>query len=56
MPKLLALFAALILHDDFGLNDYVGGALIVCACLATSLKPEAFGSLPGFEPTVDAER
>mmetsp|Transcript_10676 Transcript_10676/g.14968 ORF Transcript_10676/g.14968 Transcript_10676/m.14968 type:complete len:424 (-) Transcript_10676:47-1318(-) len=41
-PLWAALFAALWLSQDFGLNDYVGGALIVAACLANSLKPSDF--------------
>lgn len=39
-PLWAALFAALWLGESFGINDYVGGALIVAACLANSLKPE----------------
>ena len=41
-PLWAALFAALWLKSDFGANDYVGGALIVAACLATSLKKDDF--------------
>jgi drug/metabolite transporter (DMT)-like permease len=41
-PLFAALFAALWLNESFGLNDYVGGALIILACLATALKPEDF--------------
>mmetsp|Transcript_12857 Transcript_12857/g.27077 ORF Transcript_12857/g.27077 Transcript_12857/m.27077 type:complete len:469 (-) Transcript_12857:77-1483(-) len=41
-PLWAALFAALWLSEDFGANDYIGGALIVGACLATSLKKEDF--------------
>lgn len=37
-----SLFAALWLKSDFGANDYIGGALIVGACLATALKREDF--------------
>lgn len=39
-PLWAALFAALWLGESFGINDYVGGALIVAACLANSLKPK----------------
>jgi len=38
-PLWAALFAALWLQSDFGLNDYIGGALIVLACVANTLKP-----------------
>ena len=41
-PLWAALFAALILSDNFGINDYIGGALIVLACLANALKPSDF--------------
>eukprot|EP00571_Detonula_confervacea_P007369 CAMPEP_0172314272 /NCGR_PEP_ID=MMETSP1058-20130122/22113_1 /TAXON_ID=83371 /ORGANISM="Detonula confervacea, Strain CCMP 353" /LENGTH=452 /DNA_ID=CAMNT_0013028095 /DNA_START=126 /DNA_END=1484 /DNA_ORIENTATION=+ len=41
-PLWAALFAALWLKDDFGANDYIGGALIVAACLATALKKDDF--------------
>ena len=44
-PLWAALFAALWLKSDFGLNDYVGGALIVAACLATALKKDDFDGL-----------
>jgi len=41
-PLFAALFSALLLAENFGLNDYVGGVLIVGACFATALKPSAF--------------
>lgn len=41
-PLWAALFAALLLSENFGVNDYVGGALIVLACLANALKPSDF--------------
>ncbi len=41
-PLWAALFAALWLSEDFGANDYIGGALIVGACLATSSKKDDF--------------
>lgn len=37
-----AFFSSVLLHDEFGLNDYAGGALIVLACAALSLKPSDF--------------
>lgn len=47
-PLWAALFAALWLSDNaFGLNDYVGGALIVLACLANTLQPKDFKMLLG---------
>jgi drug/metabolite transporter (DMT)-like permease len=41
-PLFAALFSAWLLHEQFGLNDYLGGVLIVGACFATALKPAAF--------------
>lgn len=41
-PLWASLFAALWLNQDFGANDYIGGALIVGACLATALKRDDF--------------
>jgi len=41
-PLWASLFAALWLKEDFGANDYIGGALIVGACLATALKKDDF--------------
>mmetsp|Transcript_11168 Transcript_11168/g.13629 ORF Transcript_11168/g.13629 Transcript_11168/m.13629 type:complete len:439 (+) Transcript_11168:82-1398(+) len=48
-PLWAALFAALLLSDSFGLNDYIGGALIVLACLANTLKPADFEFVLGEE-------
>ena len=41
-PLWAAVFASAILHETFGINDFVGGALIVMACLANTLKPTDF--------------
>uniref|UniRef100_A0A6U0SYC7 EamA domain-containing protein n=1 Tax=Eucampia antarctica TaxID=49252 RepID=A0A6U0SYC7_9STRA len=46
-PLWAALFAAIILSENFGINDYVGGALIVLACLANALKPSDFDRILG---------
>ena len=46
-PLWAALFAALWLSEDFGADDYIGGALIVAACMATALKRENFNFLLG---------
>ena len=47
-PLWASLFAALWLKEDFGADDYIGGALIVGACLATALKKDDFRGLGGF--------
>lgn len=41
-PLWAAVFAALLLSEDFGANDYIGGSLIVLACLANTLKASDF--------------
>lgn len=41
-PLWAALFAAVWLSTEMGANDYIGGALIVAACLATSLQKKNF--------------
>ena len=41
-PLFASLFSAVLLAESFGLNDYVGGVLIVGACFVTSLKPSDF--------------
>jgi len=41
-PLWAALFAALLLSENFGANDFAGGGLIVLACLANTLKPTDF--------------
>jgi drug/metabolite transporter (DMT)-like permease len=39
-PVWAAIFAALLLGETFGLNDYLGGFFIVAACLVNALlKP-----------------
>jgi len=41
-PLFAAVFSAWLLTESFGLNDYVGGILIVAACFASALKPAQF--------------
>jgi len=40
-PLFAALFASLLLNETFGKNDYVGGALIVLACVSNTLTKES---------------
>jgi len=54
-PLWAALFAALWLGEDFGLNDYIGGALIVFACLANTLKPADLSFLFELDPNKKPE-
>ncbi|KAL3941912.1 MAG: hypothetical protein SGBAC_003804 [Bacillariaceae sp.] len=50
-PLWAAGFASILLGESFGWNDYVGGVLILAACLANSLKPSDFQALlPQKEP------
>jgi drug/metabolite transporter (DMT)-like permease len=47
-PLWASAFAAVILGESFGWNDYVGGVLIVSACLVNGLTASDFqGLLPG---------
>lgn len=40
-PIWAALFAAILLHETLGINDYIGGAFIVAACFVNAvLKPD----------------
>jgi len=41
-PLWAAVFAAILLSENFGANDYIGGSLIVLACLANTLKASDF--------------
>merc|ERR1719245_2383314 len=44
-PLWAAAFASVLLGESFGWNDYLGGVLIVAACLASSLKQSDFQAL-----------
>ena len=48
-PLWAALFASLALHEKFGANDIVGGALIVAACLTNTLQPTDVKRMLGLE-------
>ena len=55
-PLFASLFAALLLHSQFGINDYVGGTFIVAACLATALKRDDFKFLFGEDESKDRKQ
>lgn len=38
-PLWASLFAALWFNEQFGINDYIGGVLMISACLVNTLKP-----------------
>ena len=38
-PLWASLFAALLFHEQFGTSDYIGGSLMISACLVNTLKP-----------------
>ncbi|CAJ1958896.1 unnamed protein product [Cylindrotheca closterium] len=44
-PLWAAGFASILLGESFGMNDYVGGGLMLAACMANSLKPKHFQAL-----------
>jgi drug/metabolite transporter (DMT)-like permease len=46
-PLWASLFAAILLHEQFGTNDYIGGVLMVSACLVNTLRPSYFRDLFG---------
>jgi drug/metabolite transporter (DMT)-like permease len=46
-PLWAALFATFAFSESFGANDYVGGALIIAACLANTLQPVDLRRLMG---------
>lgn len=54
-PLWASLFAALLFNEQFGTSDYVGGALMISACLVNTLKPsDITGLISGSsKPTSD---
>lgn len=41
-PLWASLFAAVLMNERFGTNDYVGGVLMISACLVNTLQPSFF--------------
>ena len=39
-PIAAAALGAIMLNEEFGMNDYVGGALVIVACLVNTLRPD----------------
>lgn len=48
-PLWASLFAAILLHEQFGTNDYIGGVLMISACLVNTIKPSFFHGIFGVE-------
>ena len=46
-PLWASLFASILLHEQFGANDYIGGVLMISACLVNTLRPSFFHRLFG---------
>ena len=44
-PMWAALFASVLIGERFGVNDVVGGSLMVAACFANALKPSDFDAV-----------
>lgn len=40
-PLWASLFAAILFNEHFGVNDYIGGLLMISGCLVNTLKPSA---------------
>lgn len=38
-PLWASLFAAILFHEQFGTSDYIGGLLMISACLVNTLRP-----------------
>ena len=38
-PLWASLFAAILFHEQFGVNDFIGGLLMISACLVNTLRP-----------------
>lgn len=48
-PLWAAVFASFLIHESMGIEDIVGGALIVGACLTTTIRPETLQNLFGMD-------
>ena len=44
-PLWASLFAALWFNEQFGTSDYIGGFLLISACLVNTLKPSDINGL-----------
>eukprot|EP00956_Cyclotella_meneghiniana_P034739 scaffold107925_cov43-Cyclotella_meneghiniana.AAC.2 len=44
-PLWASLFAALLFNEQFGTSDYIGGILLISACLVNTLKPSDFQNI-----------
>lgn len=54
-PLWAGVFAALLYHETFGLSDYIGGFLMISACLVNTLKPSDINGLFLKEATSKSE-
>jgi len=54
-PLWAGVFAALLYHETFGLSDYIGGFLMISACLVNTLKPSDINGLFLKEATSESE-
>ncbi len=48
-PLWASLFAAILMQEQFGANDYIGGVLMISACLVNTLKPSFFHEVLGID-------
>jgi drug/metabolite transporter (DMT)-like permease len=54
-PLWASLFAALLFNEQFGTSDYIGGLLMISACLVNTLKPSDFRVLLGSSDSQDTQ-
>ena len=55
-PLWASLLAAIIFHEHFGASDYIGGVLMISACLVNTLKPSDINGLFSPQVSQDAQR
>ncbi|KAL3777103.1 hypothetical protein HJC23_001840 [Cyclotella cryptica] len=49
-PLWASLFASVLFNEHFGASDYIGGLLMISACLVNTLKPSAVKAFVGLNP------
>ena len=55
-PLWASVFAAILLNEQFGTNDFLGGFLMISACLVSTLTPSHFRRMIGDDQVIAYER